>query len=167
MVTDLQNDSQHVFIGKGNNSARGLRVSWNPSDKNGGINQEGSTKRPAYVGLAHELGHAHDALDGTVDRTTWVTTSSGQAVPNAEIYASHWENRIRGENGLSLRTHYGIDNGTNIGSLLNTGGTSRHYTQNQVMPTVQFQTQGSILDVSFKVVPVPGTSTMVIPYKYK
>ena len=35
------------------------------------------------------------------------------------------------------------------------------------MPTVQFQTQGSILDGSFKVVPVPGTSTMVIPYKYK
>src|SRR5690606_23768499 len=98
LVSDLQNDASHVFRSEGGNGANGTRVSWNPSDRNGGPNQEGSTKRPAYVVLAHELGHAHDALDGTVDRTTWITTSNGQAIPNAEIYGSHWENRIRGEN---------------------------------------------------------------------
>lgn len=170
LVSDLQNDASHVFISKGNNSARGTRVSWNPSDKDGGINQDGSTKRPAYVGLAHELGHAHDALDGSVANSptdVWFRLSNNTPVYNAETYASHWENRIRGENGLSLRTHYGIDSGTNVGSLLNTNGASNHFTQSQVMPSVQLQSQGSSLNGTFKIVPVPGTTTVVIPFKYK
>uniref|UniRef100_UPI00397FAD15 M91 family zinc metallopeptidase n=1 Tax=Spongiimicrobium sp. 3-5 TaxID=3332596 RepID=UPI00397FAD15 len=166
LVGDLQDSGQHVFIGKGSNSTRGLRVSWNPSDKSGGPDQSGSTRRPSFIGLAHELGHAHDALDGVVDRSTWVTTSDGTAIPNAEIYASHWENRVRGENGLSLRTHYSIDRGTNLGGLLNNNGTSRHFSQSQTMPTIQFQTQGNTVDGTFRVVPVPGSSTMVLPYKY-
>lgn len=167
LVGDLQSSDQHVFIGQGSNGAVGLRVSWNPSDRSGGPDQTGSTRRPSFVGLAHELGHAHDALDGVVDRTTWVTTSGGKAIPNAEIYASHWENRIRGENGLSLRTHYGIDKGTNLGGLLGPGGTSAHFSQGHTMPTIQLQTQGTPGSSNFKVVRVPGSNTTIfLPFKY-
>ena len=174
LIGDLQDSDQHVFIGKGCNSARGLRVSWNPSDRSGGPDETGSTKRPSFIALAHELGHAHDALDGVVDMSTCITNSYVKAIPNAEIYASHWENRIRGENGLSLRTHYSIDKGTNIGGLLNGNGASAHFSQSQTMrtgqlhlfPTIQFQTRGSVIQNRYRVVPLSGSTTILLPYRY-
>ena len=80
----------------------------------------------------------------------------------------HWEKRVRGENGISLRTHYGKgDNGKIIGQAINSTGSSLHFTQSQTMPTIQWQTQGSALDGTFKVVPVSGSTTILVPFKYK
>ncbi len=62
---------------------------------------------------------------------------------------------------MSLRIYYGIDNGVNVGSFLNLNGTSSHFSQSQAMPTIQFKTQGNSVDGTFKIVPVPGTTTMV------
>jgi hypothetical protein len=79
-------------------------VTWNPSSTEGGIDANGNRSTSSFIGLAHELAHAWDwAADGQVDTRTWFTMSDGKTIPNAEQYASHWENRIRGENGLLLR----------------------------------------------------------------
>lgn len=71
------------------------------------MDESGRTSRPAFIGLAHELAHAWDLLeDDKQDQNEWFTAPSGKEVPKSEQYASHWENLIRAENGISLRTHY-------------------------------------------------------------
>ena len=42
----------------------------------------------------------------TIDYSIWFTTSDGKKVRKAEISASNYENRIRSENGISLRAYY-------------------------------------------------------------
>ena len=85
----------------------------------------------------------------------------------AEYNAMHWENRIRGENGISLRTRYGVgDNGKIVGQSLDGSGNSLRYTQRQTMPTVQWKVQGSSLNGTFKVVPISGSTTILVPLKY-
>ena len=166
LVGNLQDAGQHIFIGQGQNSTSVFNVSWNPSNENGGTNQLGSSKRPSFIGLAHELGHAHDWLDGSVDQTT-IGTIGGKSILGAEYNAMHWENRIRGENGVSLRTRYGTgDNGNIVGQALDGNGNSLRYTQSQTMPTIQWKVQGSSLNGTFKVVPVSGSTTILVPFKY-
>jgi len=58
------------------------------------------------------------AEDGKIDDNTWFKMSGDKSIVNAEKYASHWENRIRAENGLPLREFYGIDNGVGVGRVL-------------------------------------------------
>jgi RHS repeat-associated protein len=107
LISNLQNDSRYTKISKGDNSATGISVSWDPNSTSGGLDESGGTSRPAFIGLAHELGHAWDLLeDGKQDQSEWFTAPNGQVKPKAEQYASHWENLIRAENGLNLRTHY-------------------------------------------------------------
>lgn len=48
---------------KGSNGSGGV-ISWNPLSTDGGIDVNGNTSRPAFVGLAHEMGHARDANRG-------------------------------------------------------------------------------------------------------
>lgn len=121
LITTLQNDSHYITIGEGSrNRNTGLRVEWNPRIRESGFDINGDRKRPAFIGLAHELGHALDWInDGTADASVWLTTSGGQTIPEAEKFASHIENLVRGENGIPLREFYGIDAGnTPIGRLL-------------------------------------------------
>lgn len=62
---------------------------------------------------------------------------------------------------------YEIDGRTPVGGLLGTSGVSSNfYTQKQLIPSVQLKAQGSAIDGTFKIVPVPGTQTLVIPFKY-
>ncbi len=110
LVSDLQNNSTYTFISESNqgNNNRGTKVGFDPLAGNGGLDQSGSTSRPNFIGLAHELAHVYDlVVDGKVDYGTWYTNSDGRPVFNAEKYATHIENQIRGENGLSLREFYG------------------------------------------------------------
>jgi len=110
LVTRLENDPNRIIIqkAKGDNTTLGLVVRWNPSVTDGGLDVNGGTSRPAFIGLAHELAHAYDAADdGQVTPGTWFTSPiDNKPANNAEKYASHWENRIRAENNLSLREYY-------------------------------------------------------------
>lgn len=72
------------------------------------MNTAGNETRPAYIGLGHEMAHIQDTWNGTIDNSTWVTFP-GVSIRNAEKYATHVENQLRAENGIPLRTHYGID----------------------------------------------------------
>lgn len=49
------------------------------------------------------MAHIQDVWKGTYDGSLWVGN-----IPNAEKYATHIENQLRSENGLPLRTHYGV-----------------------------------------------------------
>ncbi|WP_222941011.1 M91 family zinc metallopeptidase [Flavobacterium macrobrachii] len=167
LISAIQNDPKFIRIGEGKNQSGGTAgvVSWNPSNTRGGPNQQGSTSRPAYIGLTHELGHALDGLDGVVNNTS-IGNIGGSNVPATEYEAMHWENRVRGENGLSLRTHYGNDaSGNAVGQILNSNGSSSIYTQQLVIPTTHLNAQ--FTPSGIQVTPISSTTTIVIPFQYK
>ncbi|WP_158281282.1 M91 family zinc metallopeptidase [Dyadobacter jejuensis] len=72
----------------------------------------GVSTAPSYISLGHELAHAEDHLKGTLNtNTTW------NGYLEAEKYSTNRENQFRSENGLPLRTHYGVlrdPNGINM-----------------------------------------------------
>jgi RHS repeat-associated protein len=163
LIGILQNDAKFVRIGEGSpNSSGGIsgNVTWDGSNRDSNGNS-----RPGYVGLAHELGHAMDGLDGVMANNS-IGTISGTSVPANDYVAMHWENIVRGENGVPLRQNYGMgDDGRPVGQNINRFGQSLYFNQQLVMPTVSLQAQYS--SSGFQIVPVStGTTTIPIPYKY-
>lgn len=103
----------------------GGTIYWNASSTRGGLDLTGSTSRPAYIGLGHEMGHASDANLGLLHYSRDFTNAAGSTyfstyngLLKSEWRAVYRENLIRGQAGISLRTHYGIDmtTGTPIGT---------------------------------------------------
>ena len=130
LVMDVVADEEMVNVVKGDNTfkAEGSAriVSWKPNDQYGGLDVNGSTARPAFIALAHELAHAHDAvIDNKMDFTTWFNYG-GKSVPNSEKYATHWENKVRSENGISLRAYY-TETVYKDAAILNRDNTSMFY----------------------------------------
>src|SRR5690606_7849590 len=116
LVNDLMTSTNNVEIAsRSRNSAdeNGTYILWNPTGTSGAPDQNGSNQRPSYIGLGHEMAHIQDVWNGTFNNKTWSTVSlpdgTSKNIKRAEIYATHMENRIRAENGLSLRVSYGID----------------------------------------------------------
>lgn len=93
--------------------AKGNYIAWNPTGTTSAPDTKGSTTRPSFIGLAHEMAHVRDVWNNTIDRNTWqsVTDAYGNTVNirNAELYATHIENQIRSENKLPLRAYYSFD----------------------------------------------------------
>lgn len=85
-------------------------IYWNPNNnKEGGLNKFGNNERPAFIGLAHEMAHIRDSWKGTIDKRIWMSAAelgTEKNVYNAEKYATDIENRIRAENGITLREYY-------------------------------------------------------------
>ncbi len=107
LVSSLVNSTSTVTITPGSkNQATGLNVTFDPSDSDGGLDVKGGTNRPAFIGLAHELVHAKEFRDKTINYGVWFQTPGGKKVLNAEISASNYENRIRAENSVPLRAYY-------------------------------------------------------------
>lgn len=121
LISGLENDKGYAIVGKGKNKANGVFAKWKPSSGNSGLDTNGDTKRPSYIGLAHELAHVLDILsDGKLDMGKWYE-EGGKRITNAEIYATHVENQVRAENGVALRTHYGLRNNLSTGALSGSG----------------------------------------------
>ncbi len=66
-----------------------------------------------FISLGHELAHAMDDLRGTLNTDTWISAGdlyTGYSVPKdipfSEVFATHYENLIRAEHGIPLRTGY-------------------------------------------------------------
>ena len=119
LVGDLVSSTKTVQIAQGRDNKadpNGTYIKWSPNSTTGGMNEKGTEARPAYIGLGHEMAHIQDTWNGTIDNSTWVTVG-GVSIPNAEKYSTHVENQLRAENGIPLRTHYGIDasSGTRMG----------------------------------------------------
>ena len=100
----------------GSTGAGGI-IYWNANSTSGGLNLNGNTYRPSYIGLGHEMGHASDSNQGLLhfssDYTnpltgeTYVSTYNG--LLKSEWRAVYRENIIRSQAKLPLRTHYGYD----------------------------------------------------------
>lgn len=124
LISQVQSSEKNITVSSGSNgysptngnwkdaqngTGADGEVSWASTNTSGGPSAGGSTRRPSYIGLAHELAHGLDGANGTIDGGLWfnITTPTGtESVYNAEKYATHWENKIRAENGVALRTHY-------------------------------------------------------------
>ncbi|HEY8937363.1 MAG TPA: RHS repeat-associated core domain-containing protein, partial [Cyclobacteriaceae bacterium] len=115
LVTDLQNGARFTITntGGGNKTnTNGSGIKWNPSNTaSQQPNGNGTTGRPAWIGLIHELGHQWDIQqNGQVNikgpRSSWYVAGNGERVTNSDKIATWWENRIRTENGIGLRENY-------------------------------------------------------------
>ena len=123
LISELQSSEYHFTISSGEKNTfefddwrgatlgagSGGNITWSRSSTSGGPNALGRTSRPAYIGLAHELGHAFHSAKGNMDPTYWFTVTTENSkdnIYNTEKQAIHWENQVRVENGLPLRTHY-------------------------------------------------------------
>ena len=84
-------------------------IYWNPYSTCGGLNENGNTYRPAYIGLAHEFIHARDANNGGLfpSEVYGSYTPIYDGVLKCEWRAVYFENIIRSQAGLPLRTYYG------------------------------------------------------------
>ncbi|WP_051291073.1 M91 family zinc metallopeptidase [Pedobacter glucosidilyticus] len=142
LVNDLMTSTNNTEIAQRSSNAadekNGAYVLWNPNGTTSAPDQNGSTQRPSYIGLGHELAHVQDIWKGTVNRNTWQSAIDPNgnpiSIPNAEIYSTHMENRLRAEHGLPLRTSYGVGpNGSlDPGTRIIRSGTSQsiYYDQN-------------------------------------
>lgn len=69
-----------------------------------------------FVNLGHELAHAKYSFNNGPKRN-WYHNDLGISTPISEIYTTHYENKIRSEMELPLRTHYLIDkDGNGVGN---------------------------------------------------
>ena len=103
-------------------SGSGGTIYWNANSTSGGLDLTGNTSRPAYLGLGHEMGHASDSNQGLLhfssdytNAATGVTYFSAyNGLLKSEWRAVYRENIIRGQAGIPLRTHYGINLSTGV-----------------------------------------------------
>lgn len=82
----------------------GSKIDYNPDKQTGGRNSEGSTKRPGFVDLAHELGHAKALIDGA--QSLDPGTKEKGTTPPREEQSMQAENAVRGEHAIPLRPSY-------------------------------------------------------------
>ena len=100
----------------------GGTIYWSANSTSGGLDLTGSTSRPAYIGLGHEMGHASDSNQGLLHFSSDYTNASTGATyfsTHNGLLKSEWravyrENLIRGQAGIPLRAHYGYDITTGI-----------------------------------------------------
>lgn len=73
--------------------------------------ERGSQRLPFSIILGHEMAHGLANVQGVKfkDWTTILTAKGDKTLSQAEIYATHIENNLRGERGMPLRTHYSQD----------------------------------------------------------
>jgi len=82
----------------------GSTTTYNPDRKTGGTDSTGSKKRPPFVGLGHELGHA-EAIDNGTQSYDKGSEEKG-TTPPSEKNSMKRENQIRKEHGLKDRPYY-------------------------------------------------------------
>ena len=115
LVNNLMTSSNNVEIVQRNQNKAdqaGRYILWDPNNYDGAPNQNNNILRPPFIALGHEMAHIQDIWNGTFNNNPWVTvmTPGGPVIiPNAEIYSTHVENKIRKEQGLYLRVSYGMD----------------------------------------------------------
>ncbi len=94
--------------GTPNSGSDYVNVKYNPDLDEGGTDVNGSEKRPAFIGLGHELGHARSATEGVRDKSSSGVKnpdndSGGRPLSKEEVKARKFENKLRKEHGIPLR----------------------------------------------------------------
>ena len=138
LVNDLMTSDKKTTINKrfGNGTdPDGKYIHWNENGTgNGGQDTKGLTKRPSFIGLAHEMAHVQGIWNGKIKdgEKSWKSIKNAQGqdedIPYSELYATHVENRIRAENKILLRETYSSDpknDGDNLNTSLIRAGTRK------------------------------------------
>jgi len=102
-------------------SGSGGTIYFNPNSTQSGFNTAGNRNRPSYVGLAHEMFHGRDANQGLLYYDhNYTNAFSGRTynaqhngVNKSEWRAVYYENLLRSQAGLPLRTHYRVQQTSN------------------------------------------------------
>ena len=128
-------------------------------------NGDGAKESLFYVILGHEMAHTQDYyLRGTEKvQSKWMTVN-GQRIRESEKYATHVENQMRGENRLSLRTHYAINpdgSGYNPSRIIDSKGGSLFYQQTSTYD----MTERLILGATPP--PIKRVLSITVPFTYK
>lgn len=89
----------HIF-GRGSDA----KIEYNPDRETGGKDEKGDKSRPAFVGLAHELGHAVATVQGK--QSLDLGEGKTGTTPPAEKEAMSAENGVRQDHKLPLRKNY-------------------------------------------------------------
>jgi uncharacterized protein RhaS with RHS repeats len=107
--TSALNDKDANASPTGNGNGSGSNIKYNPN-ANGStiVNEDGSTGRPAIIGLAHELVHAERNKDGvrdmSIDTNKIDPDTGGKGIlTNNEIAVRVKDSAIRKEQGVKLR----------------------------------------------------------------
>ncbi|WP_256484440.1 M91 family zinc metallopeptidase [Mucilaginibacter flavidus] len=107
--TSANNETDANKTATGNGPGTGSTVEYNPDGKGSTIvNADGSTGRPAQIGLAHELAHAERNKDGSRDMAidqNKTDPDSGQkgVLTKNEILVRQKDSQIRKEQGVVER----------------------------------------------------------------
>ena len=92
------------------------KLGWNINNPEAVPTTEG-LQANAIVNLGHELAHAKYSFNNNGTKRKWYHYDLGISTPISEIYTTHYENKIRSEMGLPLRTHYFKDeDGNGVGN---------------------------------------------------
>ena len=87
-----------------------ITIWWNPNKKAAGYSEfwrgDGTSISMSFVGLGHEMAHGIDFWYGDYDNNIWLDYGVSGKVYCADIFACHYENLIRAEHSLPIRTHY-------------------------------------------------------------
>lgn len=80
------------------------KIRLDPSNTKGGVDSTGSTDRPAFVGLAHEMGHAVATANG--EQSFDKGSGKSGTTPPSEQQAMKAENGVRQDHKLPTRPTY-------------------------------------------------------------
>ena len=114
LVSFFNNDENNVRIHPGetpdanNVMENSTKIVLNPLGSGSKIPTEiGIDESPLWLDLGHELAHRKDFIERGYDVATqpWLSAS----IKDTEKVATHYENMIRQEMGLPLRTHYACE----------------------------------------------------------
>jgi hypothetical protein len=88
-------------------------ITWDPFNEHSAPDEAGSTYRPAFIGLAHELAHAWDETNritsGEVLAEAFDPKGNLVLLTSGERFAVEQENKIRREHQLPRRKYLAID----------------------------------------------------------
>jgi hypothetical protein len=136
------------------------------------MTQNGYEQAKQWLTLGHELAHAFDYSEGTIDNKLWYTNHKELYVKNSEKYATHIENKMRAEANLPLRTHYSaekiFDENNNLITvkgvegtrIINSNGRSLFYTYTHSYAIIDLR------GISSGVVNVSDVKKMVVGHIY-
>ena len=109
LVKELVDSEERIFVDKSDK----FDNSYFPSSNTVCWNPGGSKIGSDFVSLGHELAHALDDIKGTYNTNTWISKEQipglWKDITYADVFATHWENKIRKEHGIPLRTAYVMD----------------------------------------------------------
>ena len=107
VISESKGNNLTVYGNTADKSPTGSSIGWNSDKTEGGADASGNKERPAFVGLAHELGHGVAAGAGKqpLPKNDGPNKTPG-TTPPSEKPAVNAENSVRKEHNIPERAGY-------------------------------------------------------------